>query len=103
MNSYDYSVKEPFDEKWKTQCKERIKNSKVLVVAIGEDTHRREAVLWEIRKAHELGKAVIGMRIYSDKNHKIPEPMREHGDKVIPWKLDGLQNELDKTSNQQEK
>ena len=92
----DYSVKEPFDEKWKTQCTERIKHSSVLVVAIGEDTHSREAVLWEIRKAHELNKPVIGMRIYSDKNHRIPAPMLEHGDRIIEWKLDPLQNEINR-------
>jgi len=92
----DYSVKEPFDEKWKTQCTERIKRSTVVVVAIGEHTHRREAVDWEIRKAHELGKPVIGMRIYSDKNHKIPKAMLDHGDKVIPWKLEAIQSELER-------
>jgi DNA-directed RNA polymerase subunit L len=91
----DYSVKEPFDEAWKTQCTERIRQSSVVVVAIGEDTHQREAVLWEIEKAHELGKPVIGMRIYSDKNHKIPQPMIEHGDKVISWEHEALQQELD--------
>lgn len=92
----DYSVKEPFDEKWKTQCTERIKQSSAVVVAIGEETHKREAVLWEIRKAHQLGKPVIGMRIHSDKNHKVPQPMLDHGDKVLPWKLDALQAELDR-------
>lgn len=95
----DYSVKEPFDEAWKTQCTERIRQSSVVVVAIGEDTHTREAVLWEIRKAHELGKPVIGMRIHSDKNHCVPKPMIEHGDKVIPWDLEVLQNELNQANN----
>ena len=46
----DRSVKEPFDEKWKTQCEKRIEKSDILIVAIGEETHSREAVLWEIRK-----------------------------------------------------
>ena len=92
----DYSVKEPFDEKWKTQCTERLKQSTLVVVAIGEDTHTRPAVLWEIKKAHELGKPVIGMRIHSDKNHRIPAPMREHGDRVIPWNLETLQSEIDR-------
>ena len=90
-------MKEPFDEKWKTQCTERIKRSSVVVVAIGENTHERLAVDWEIRKAHELGKRVIGMRIYSDKNHKIPKAMIEHRDKIVPWKLKALQSELDKS------
>lgn len=91
----DYSVKEPFDDKWKTRCTERIRQSTVVVIAIGEHTHEREAVLWEIRKAHELGKPVIGMRIHGEKNHKIPAPMKEHGDKVVSWKLSVLQSELD--------
>ncbi|WP_410507221.1 TIR domain-containing protein [Methanosarcina hadiensis] len=99
MEFTDYSVKEPFDEKWKTRCIERIKQSSVVVVAIGEETHKREAVLWEIRKAHELGKPVIGMRIRSDKNHKIPQLMLDHGDKVLPWKLDALQAELERTQS----
>jgi len=92
----DYSVKEPFDEKWKAQCTERIRQSSVVVVAIGEDTHQRPAVLWEIETAHKLGKPVIGMRIYGDKNHKIPQPMLDHGDKVVEWKLDKLQGEIDR-------
>lgn len=92
----DYSVKEPFDEKWKTQCTERIRQSTVVVVAIGEKTHEREAVNWEIRKAHELGKPVIGMRIHSDKNHKIPPAMKENNDRVVPWNLDSIQSEIDK-------
>jgi len=96
----DYSVKEPFDEKWKTQCTERIKQSTIVVVAIGENTHQREAVDWEIRKAHELGKPVIGMRIYSDKNHKIPKAMIEHGDRVVPWNLEVIQSELDRVQEE---
>jgi len=99
----DYSIKEPFDEKWKTQCTERIKQSTLVVVAIGEDTHSRKAVLWEIKKAHELGKPVIGMRIHSEKDHKIPVPMKEHGDKIIQWKLDVLQNEIDRVIKDRDK
>lgn len=92
----DYSVKEPFTEEWKRRCEERLKQSSVVVVAIGAETHSRPAVLWEINKAHELGKPVIGMRIHGDKNHKIPQPMVDHGDRVVPWSLDALNNELDK-------
>jgi DNA-directed RNA polymerase subunit L len=95
MEFIDYSVKEPFDEKWKTQCTERIRQSSVIVVAIGERTHEREAVDWEIRKAHELGKPVIGMRIYSDKNDKVPRAMVEHGDRVVQWNLETIQSEID--------
>ncbi len=96
MEFTDYSVKEPFDEKWKTQCTDRIRQSSIVVVAIGEHTHEREAVDWEIRKAHELGKPVIGMRIYSDKNHKVPKAMVDHNDRIVSWNLATIQSELDK-------
>jgi len=92
----DYSVKEPFDEKWKTQCTERIRQSTIVVVAIGENTHQREAVDWEIRKAHELGKPVIGMRLHGDQNDKIPPSMKERKHRVVYWNLETIQAELDK-------
>jgi len=96
----DYSVKEPFDEKWKTQYTERIRQSTIVVVAIGENTHRREAVDWEIRKAHELGKPVIGMRIHSDENHKVPQAMVEHHDRIVSWNLNTVQSELDRAKKE---
>lgn len=92
----DYSVKEPFDEKWKTQCTERIRQSSILVVMIGRETYKREAVLWEINKAYELGKKVIGVRISKDRNDPLPEPMREHKAKIIYWSLEDIQKEINK-------
>ena len=91
----DYSVKEPFDEAWKTQCTERIRQSSVTIVMIGKDTHSREAVLWEINKSYELGKPVIGVRIYKDENHTIPEQMRQNGAKIVNWKMDEIQQAID--------
>ena len=91
----DYSVKEPFDEKWKTQCTERIKQSSILVVMIGPDTYKREAVLWEINKAYELGKKVVGVRIYRDQYHQIPQPLLVNHAKIIEWDLEKIQGEID--------
>lgn len=90
----DYSVKEPFDNKWKTRCTERIKRSSVFVCMIGPETYKREAVLWEINKAYELGKKVIGVRIYRDKKHKIPKPLKDNNAKIIYWNLSDIANEL---------
>jgi len=90
----DYSVKEPFDNKWKTRCTERIKRSSMFICMIGPETYKREAVLWEINKAYELGKKVIGVRIYRDKNHKIPEPLIKNNAKIIYWNLADIASEL---------
>lgn len=92
----DYSIKEPFDEKWKTQAKEIIKQTSVMIVMIGKDTADREAVNWEIKQAHEMGKKVIGMRIHKDQNHRVPSEMESHDDPVINWDLKKLKEHLNK-------
>lgn len=91
----DYSVKEPFDERWKSQCTERLRQSSVVIVMIGEETHLRPAVLWEINKAYELGKPVVGVRIYKDANHKVPEQMQFNGARIVNWNMQEIQNAVD--------
>lgn len=92
----DYSVKTPFNSNWKTRCKERIKQSSITVVMIGADTYKRPAVLWEINKAYELGKKVIGIRIHKNGNDPIPGPLLRNKSKIINWNMEKIQNELDK-------
>ncbi len=96
LNFTDYSVKKPFDNKWKTRCEERIRQTSVTVVMIGPDTYRRPAVLWEINKSYALGKKVIGVRIYKDKKDPIPGPMRRHNAKIANWKMKEIQDAIDK-------
>lgn len=91
----DYSVREPFDNRWKTRCTERINQTSVFICMIGPETYRREAVLWEINKAYELGKKVIGIRIYRDKNHRIPQPLKDNNAKTMYWNLSDLAKELE--------
>ena len=91
----DYSVKEPFDERWKSQCTERIRQTSVVIVMIGEETHSRPAVLWEINKAYELGKPVIGVRMYKDANHKIPEQMQFNRAKIVNWNMKDIQDAME--------
>jgi len=83
----DYSVKEPFDEKWKTNCKERISQTSALVCMIGEKTAQREAVIWEIEEAYRQGKKVVGVKIHHDKRHPIPKPLLEHNAPIVEWNL----------------
>ena len=83
----DYSVKEPFDEKWKTNCRERISQTSALICMIGEQTAQREAVNWEIEETYRQGKKVIGVRIYRHENHRVPRPLLEHGAPIVEWNL----------------
>ena len=83
----DYSVKEPFDEKWKTNCKERIAQTSALICMIGENTAQREAVIWEIKEAYRQGKKVIGVRKHRDQDHPVPKPLLEHNAPIVNWNL----------------
>jgi hypothetical protein len=91
----DYSVKEPFDEKWRTQCRERISQTSAVICMIGEHTAERPAVNWELEESYRQGKKVIGVRIYRDQNHPIPEPLKVHEARIINWDLSELRSFLD--------
>jgi hypothetical protein len=45
----DMSVKEPWDEKWKTNCRTRIKGCDGLVALISKNTANSDGELWEIQ------------------------------------------------------
>src|SRR5438132_171540 len=48
----DYSVKDPFDTAWKTNCKKQIARTHGTIVLIGPTTYRSDAVLWEIQETN---------------------------------------------------
>jgi Thoeris protein ThsB, TIR-like domain len=91
----DYSVKEPFDEKWKAQCRERIAQTSATIVMIGPDTANRDAVNWEIEESYRQGKKVIGVRIYRDRNDPVPEAMKENKAAITTWDTENVQKHLD--------
>lgn len=91
----DYSIKEPFDEQWKSRCRERIAQTSASIVMIGPETANREAVNWEIEESYRQGKKVIGVRIYRDRNDPVPRAIRKHESSVINWNLAEIQRLLD--------
>ena len=86
----NYAVDEPFDEKWKTQCKERIAMTSTMIVLIGPETHQREAVNWEINEAYRQGKKVIGVRIHRYEKHKIPKDLIDNNAPIINWDIEEI-------------
>jgi len=99
----DYSVKKPFDNKWKARCEKRIRQASVTIVMIGKESYKRPAVLWEINKSYELGKKVIGVRIRKDRNDPIPGPLLRNKAKIVNWNIKEIQKELNKTKKSNKK
>jgi len=79
---------------WHPIVERKIKYSDKLIVLIGEDTHTRKAVEFEIRAAHKYGVPVIPVRAHRDKNHKIPKPIVQYGYKISNWDTEELQDRL---------
>ena len=79
----DYSVQDPFDSAWKTQCRERISKTRGTIVLIGLGTHKSEAVKWEIAETTRQGHYMFGIQINNDKTHPIPVGLPAKN--VIRW------------------
>ncbi len=91
----DFSVKEPFDNAWKTQVRKRIEKSSAVIVVIGEDTWTRTAVIWEAKQAYDMGKKVIGVRISKNREDYVPQLLRQNKSPVVEWKLARISKELE--------
>jgi hypothetical protein len=82
---YDYSVQDPFDSEWKTECARRIGLTKGTIVMIGETTWKSGAVIWEIAETRRQQHYLFGIQINKDKTHRIPEGLPSAN--VIRWDL----------------
>ena len=88
IDFYDYSVKEAFESKWKTECAKRIALTKGTIVLIGPGTYQSEAVLWEIAETIRQNHCMFGLQIHRDKTHRVPAGLPENN--VIRWDFDQI-------------
>lgn len=62
----DMSVKRPWDEAWKTQCRTRIKGCDGMIAMITNNTANAEGQLWEVRAALQERVPVLGVYATQD-------------------------------------
>jgi nucleoside 2-deoxyribosyltransferase len=62
----DMSVKKPWDEEWKKQCRSRIKGCDGVIALVSKNTAAATGELWEIKTAKEEGIPIIGIYTKSD-------------------------------------
>lgn len=84
----DYSVQDPFDSKWKTECVKRIAFTKGTIVMVGPTTYTSEAVLWEIAETIRQNHYLFGIQVNRDKTHPIPTGLPSKS--VIRWEFDQI-------------
>lgn len=59
--------------------------SSTVIVLIGEETHERRWVDWEIRKANELGKRIVGVYVRGGAEADVPPAFNDYGNALVNW------------------
>lgn len=78
--------RKPSDEVVKRLLNIRIKNSGTVICLIGPETHTRKWVNYEIRKAHQEGKRIVGIYTHGHKDSaQLPEAFKKYGGPTIGW------------------
>ena len=91
----DMSVKQPWDSKWKTNCRIRIKGCDGVISIITKNTKNADGQIWEMKCAKEEGIPIIG--IYGNDDHSGVSIPAECGYiKLVDWTWLNISNWIDK-------
>ena len=87
----DMSVKEPWDNAWKTKCRTRIRGCHGMIIFVSKNTKNADGQLWEIKCAKEECIPTLG--IYVEKMlSSLPSELS--GIKVVKWTWENIENFL---------
>lgn len=87
----DMSVKTPWDNKWKTHCRERIGSCDGMIALVSKNTCSAEGALWEIKCAYEQGIPVMAMYI-GDAAKGCRIPLGLSGKRIHDWSWPNLKH-----------
>lgn len=68
----------------------KMKWASTVIVLIGKETHARPWVNWEIKKAHELGKRIVGVFTRGGTDADIPAAFEDYGSDLVNWNPDAV-------------
>lgn len=89
----DYSIKEPFDYQWKTNCERIMRMCSATIVLVGRETHKSSAVDWEIHKTIELGKGLMAIRLLTT-GVVLPPALTKFKVTPVAWDFEAIMSEL---------
>lgn len=68
----------------------KISWASTVVVLVGKDTHTRRWVNWEIDKAHQQGKRIIGVYLRGGTEADVPKSLEKYGSSIVGWNSDSI-------------
>lgn len=87
----DYSVKEPWENAWKTQCRQRIRCCAGMIGIITHNTNRADGQLWELQCAIDENIPLLLIHGYTDASKKIiTKPSVISGLNIQQWTEDNI-------------
>jgi hypothetical protein len=89
----DMSVKEAYDEKWKTQCRSRVKGCDGVIALISKNTANSSGEKWEMTCATEENIPLLGLYAYS--NDRAARPAELGRNPLIEWTWGGIKSFID--------
>ena len=90
----DMSVKQPWDDQWKTNCRTKIKGCDGMVAMVSKNTAKADGQLWEIKCAKEEDIRIRGVYTTTD-NRPNSLPTEQSGVRVVNWTWDNVKSFLD--------
>jgi hypothetical protein len=85
---YDFSVKVPYEEKWKTSCRTRVKGCDGVIALISKNTVNADGQLWEMKCALDEGIPTMLMWINDD---RPVLPASLSGKRINIWSWNNLE------------
>ncbi len=73
----------------------KISWASTVVVLIGKDTHTRPWVNWEIDKANEQGKRIVGVYLRGGTEADVPYSLEKYAASIVGWNTDSIISAID--------
>lgn len=88
------SLSEPFDEKWKSQCRTRIKGCDGMIAFVSKNTAKATGAIWEVKTSKEESIPVIAVYTSTD-DRPVSLPAEYNGVRKVGWTWANIKAFLD--------
>lgn len=89
----DHSVKESFENAWKTNVSLKIQRCSTVICLIGLRTWESDAVAWEIEESIRQKKKIFGVKLNST-TFLYPKSITSNNIKIVEWNFDQIMKEI---------
>ncbi|MGO4486662.1 TIR domain-containing protein [Rhizobium pisi] len=87
------------DETIRRLLRRKMSWASTVIVLIGKETHARPWVNWEIQKANQLGKRIVGVFARGATDADIPPAFDKYGSALVNWNSNSVMDAIEGKDN----